>query len=243
MNRGELKRVPLRDFSYDLEALAAAVTPATRIIYIANPNNPTGTAFGAGEFGAFLERVREDIVVVLDEAYFHYAARSDMPHSEELVRKYPNLVVLRTFSKVYGLAGMRIGFAIADGALVEAMSKLKTPFNVSSLAHAAALAALGDMAHVNRCVQNNARERARLVAGLREMGLRAIPSETNFVFVDFGPEAAAVCDELLRRGVILRPLAWMGLPDGLRISVGTHEENEKCLQEMHAVLRSAESKA
>jgi len=243
MNRGELKRVPLRNWAYDLEALAEAITPATRIVYIANPNNPTGTAVGAAELAKFLRCVREDICVVLDEAYLHYAARSDMPRSEDLVREFKNLMVLRTFSKVYGLAGMRIGFAIADEALVAAMNKLKTPFNVSGLAQAAAIAALYDMAHVKRCVEDNARERARLVAGLREMGLNAVPSETNFVFVDFGFETAALCEELLRRGVILRPLAWMGMPKALRISVGTREENEKCLHEMRVVLRSAQSKA
>jgi histidinol-phosphate aminotransferase len=243
MNRGELRRVPLRNYGYDLEALAEAITPATRIIYIANPNNPTGTAFGAAEFARFLGRVREDICVVLDEAYFHYAARPDMPHSNELFRAHPNLLVLRTFSKVYGLAGVRIGYGVGDATLVEAMNKLRTPFNVSGLAQAAALAALEDKDHVSRCVEENARERAKLVAALQEMGLKAIPSETNFVFVDLGVEAAGQCEELLHRGVIIRPLAWMGLPKGIRISVGTHEENEKCLKEMRAVFRKIESKA
>ena len=243
MNRAELRRVPLRNYGYDLEALADAVTPATRIIYIANPNNPTGTAFGAAEFAKFFSRVREDICVVLDEAYFHYAAREDMPHSNELFRAHANLLVLRTFSKVYGLAGVRIGYGVGDATLVTMMNKLRTPFNVSGLAQAAALAALDDKEHVKHCVEQNARERARLLAGLREMGLKAVPSETNFVFVDLGMEAAPLCEELLHRGVIIRPLAWMGLPHGIRISVGTHEENDKCLEEMRAVFRKVESKA
>jgi histidinol-phosphate aminotransferase len=243
MNRGELRRVPLRDYGYDLDALADAITPRTRIIYIANPNNPTGTAFGAAEFGKFLARVREDICVVLDEAYFHYAARPDMPRSNELFREHPNLLVLRTFSKVYGLAGARVGYGVGDKTLVTAMNKLRTPFNVSGLAQAAALAAIEDKEHVKRCVEDNARERTKLVAALQEMGLRAIPSETNFVFVDLGVEAAPLCEELLHRGVIIRPLGWMGLPKAIRISIGTREENEKCLEEMRAVLRKVASKA
>lgn len=243
MNRGELKKVPLRNYAYDLDALAEAITPATRIIYIANPNNPTGTAFGAAEFARFLSRVREDICVVLDEAYFHYAASEDMPHSNELFREHSNLLVLRTFSKVYGLAGVRIGYALGDATLISMMNKVRTPFNVSGLAQAAALAALDDKAHVKHCVEQNARERARLEAGLRELGLTVMPSETNFVFADLGMEAAPLCQELLHRGVIIRPLAWMGLPQGIRVSVGTREENEKCLEEMRAVFRKIESKA
>lgn len=243
MNRGELRRVALREYGYDLEALADAITPRTRIMYIANPNNPTGTAFGAAELDKFLGRVREDICVVLDEAYFHYAARADMPRSNELFRKHSNLLVLRTFSKVYGLAGVRVGYGVGDKTLVTAMNKLRTPFNVSGLAQAAALAALEDKEHVKRCVEDNARERTKLVAALQEMGLKAISSETNFVFMDLGVQAAPLCEELLHRGVIIRPLGWMGLPKAIRISIGTREENERCVEEMRAVLRKVESKA
>jgi len=243
MNRGVLRQVPLQNYGYDLEVMAAAITPATRVIYLANPNNPTGTAFGAEEFENFLQKVPENVCVVLDEAYFHYAARQDMPHSNEAFGKHENLLTLRTFSKVYGLAGLRIGYALGNETLVAAMNKMRTPFNVSGIAQAAAIAAVDDKEHVHRCVETNARERARLIAGLREMGLKTVDSETNFVFVDLGVEAAALCEELLHRGLIVRPLAWMGLPKAIRISVGTAEENAKCLEAMNAVLRGMASRA
>jgi histidinol-phosphate aminotransferase len=143
---------------------------------------------------------------------------------------------LRTFSKVYGLAGMRIGFAIGRPELVAAMNKLKTPFNTSGVAQAAALAAIDDREHVARCIESNARERAHLTEGLVALGMKPVPSETNFVFMEVGPEAKQVCDELLRAGVIVRPLGWMGLPEAIRISVGTAEENEKCLAAMQRIL-------
>ena len=243
MNRGELRQAPLRKYAYDLEAMAEAITPKTRVIYLANPNNPTGTAFGAAEFQKFLTKVPETVCVVLDEAYFHYASREDMPHSNELFRAHENLLTLRTFSKVYGLAGLRIGYALGNEALVAAMNKVRTPFNVSGIAQAAALAAVDDKEHVHRCVETNGRERTRLVGGLREMGLKAVESETNFVFVDLGTEAAPLCEELLRRGVILRPLGWMNMPKAVRISVGTAEENEKCLEAMSAAVQRGVGKA
>jgi len=243
MNWGELRQVPLRSSGYDLEAMAEAITPETRVIYLANPNNPTGTAFGAAELERFLGKVPETVCVVLDEAYFHYAARQDMPHSNELFRAHQNLLTLRTFSKVYGLAGLRIGYALGNETLVAAMNKVRTPFNVSGIAQAAAIAAVDDKEHVHRCVETNARERARLTAGLREMGLKPVESETNFVFVDLGIEAAPLCEELLHRGVIVRPLAWMGLPKAIRVSVGTSEENAKCLEAMNAVMRGMASRA
>jgi histidinol-phosphate aminotransferase len=243
MNGGELRLVPLKNFAYDLEALADAIAPRTRIVYLANPNNPTGTAFGAAEFGSFLARVPEDVCVVLDEAYFHYVARPDMPNSAELFQKHRNLLALRTFSKVYGLAGLRIGFATGDEALISAMNKLRTPFNVTGISQAAALAALDDGEHVKRCVETNARERAKLIAGFREMGLQPVPSETNFVFVPFGFEVGPLCEELLRHGVIIRPLGWMGIPNAIRVSVGTPEENTRCLEEMRAVLKGIGSTA
>jgi histidinol-phosphate aminotransferase len=232
----ELVLVPLRNFTFDLEAILAAVTPRTGVIYVANPNNPTGTAFSVCELEEFLARAPEGVLVVLDEAYIHYAASLDRRKSEEIYRRRKNVLILRTFSKVYGLAGMRIGFAIGRPELVAAMNKLKTPFNTSGVAQAAALAATDDREHVARCIESNARERARLTEGLVALGMKPVPSETNFVFMEVGPEAKQVCDELLRAGVIVRPLGWMGLPEAIRISVGTAEENEKCLAAMQRIL-------
>lgn len=232
----ELVLVPQRDFAFDLKAMAAAITPMTGVIYLANPNNPTGTAFGAEELEAFLTRVPDGVLVVLDEAYIHYAPSLNRRHSEALYRKRKNLLILRTFSKVYGLAGMRIGFAIGRPDLLSAMNKLRTPFNTSGVAQSGALAALDDMEHVERCIATNARERKRLSEGLLELGLRPVASETNFIFMEVGKAAKTICDELLHLGVIVRPLGWMGFPEAIRVSVGTAEENEKCLAAMEQVL-------
>ncbi len=232
----ELVLVAQKNFAFDLGAMAAAITPKTGVIYIANPNNPTGTAFSLAELEEFLGRVPESVLVVLDEAYVHYAPSLNRRKTEEIFRRRGNLLILRTFSKVYGLAGMRIGFAIGRPELLAAMNKLKTPFNTSGVAQAAALAAIDDREYVTRCIETNAFERKRLSDGLRGLGLRVVPSETNFVFMEVGPEAKVICDELLLLGVIVRPLGWMGLPEAMRISVGTAEENGKCLAAMERVL-------
>jgi histidinol-phosphate aminotransferase len=228
-----------QDFAYDLRAIAEAITSETRLIYLANPNNPTGTAFGAAELGQFLERVARNILVVLDEAYIHYAARADMPDSGALFRAHKNLLTLRTFSKVYGLAGLRIGYATATSGLVAAMNKLRTPFNTSGLAQAAAIAALDDDAHVKRSLESNSAERLRLHNALRDLGLPPVSSEANFIFVELGPIAKDFSDVLLRRGVIVRPLGWMGFPDAIRISVGTAQENDAFLQAMRELWPNA----
>jgi histidinol-phosphate aminotransferase len=232
----ELVLVPQKHFAFDLKAMASAITPKTVVIYLANPNNPTGTAFSAEEFSEFLASVPDGVLVVLDEAYIHYAPSLHLRSSPEAFRKRKNLLILRTFSKVYGLAGMRIGYAIGRPELLSAMNKLKTPFNTSGTAQAGALAALDDREHVERCITTNAIERKRLSEGLTKLGLRPIPSETNFIFMDVGPEANDICDELLRLGVIVRPLAWMGFSEAIRISVGTAEENDKCLAAMGQIL-------
>jgi len=226
---GKLILTPQKEFAFDLEAIARAVTPQTRIIYIANPNNPTGTAFGAAEFGAFLKKVPGDVLIVLDEAYREYADRKDLPDAMKLFREYNNILTLRTFSKVYGLAGLRIGYGIGHPTLVAEMNKLRTPFNVTSVGQAAALAALNDEEHVRKSVEINRVERKRLFDGLKKIGLAPVPSETNFLFVPIGPRAKALCDGLLHEGVIIRPLAWMGFPEAIRISVGSPAENTKLL--------------
>jgi histidinol-phosphate aminotransferase len=278
---GTLIQTPMRDYAFDLDAIAAAITPQTRVVYIANPNNPTGTAFGAAEFSAFLKKVPGDVLVVLDEAYREYAARFDLPDALKLFREYNNILTLRTFSKVYGLAGLRIGYGIGHPTLVAEMNKLRTPFNVTSVGQAAALAALDDDEHVRRSVESNRVERRRLFDELGKLGLSPVPSETNFLFVPFGPhddahradsarshgdlsselsadvderdahrhaistatvdarsriDAKRLCDGLLREGVIVRPLAWMGFPEAIRISVGTPAENTKLLAALASAL-------
>jgi histidinol-phosphate aminotransferase len=239
----ELVLVRQREFAFDLEAMANAITPKTRVIYLANPNNPTGTAFSGEEFEEFLAKAPDGVLVVLDEAYIHYAVSVGLRDSVAAYRKRKNMLILRTFSKVYGLAGLRIGYAIGTTPLLSAMNKLKTPFNTSGVAQAAALAALDDAEHVARCIETNATERARLCAGLTEMGLRPVTSEANFVFMEVGPDAGKISDELLHMGVIVRPLAWMGFPEAIRVSVGTAEENGKFLRAMAEVLAKRAGKS
>jgi histidinol-phosphate aminotransferase len=240
-----LVRVPQQDFVFDLRAIADAVLahPETRVVYLANPNNPTGTAFGIADLQDFLRRVPTDVLVVLDEAYIHYAERTDMPDSVQLFREHRNLLVMRTFSKVYGLAGLRIGYAIGDPPVLEAMNRLRTPFNVAGVSQAAAMAALDDHDHVHRSIRENAAERAKLTKGLTALGLRAVRSHTNFIFLDIGPEAPELCDELLHEGVIVRPLGWMGFPQAMRVSVGIAQENDKLLAVMGRLLAKREGKS
>jgi histidinol-phosphate aminotransferase len=233
----ELVLVPQREFAFDLKAMAKAIAPKTGVIYLANPNNPTGSAFGREQFEEFLSEVPDGVLVVLDEAYIHYAVSMGLRDSVEAYWRRKNLLILRTFSKVYGLAGLRIGYAIGRPELLSAMNKLRTPFNTSGVAQAAALAALDDKDHVARCIETNAAERKRLSEGLAKLGFRPVPSEANFVFMVVGPEARPLSDDLLRMGVIVRPLGWMGFPEAIRISVGTPEENEKCFSAMAQVLR------
>ena len=232
----ELVLVPQRQFAFALKAMAKAITPKTGVIYLANPNNPTGSAFGRAEFNEFLTTVPDGVLVVLDEAYIHYGLSMGLRDSVEAYRKRKNLLILRTFSKVYGLAGLRIGYAMGRPELLTAMNKLRTPFNTSGVAQAAALAALDDNGHVARCIETNAAERKRLTEGLAKLGYRPVPSESNFVFLVAGPDAKGLSDELLKMGVIVRPLGWMGFPEAIRISVGTAEENEKCLSAMARVI-------
>ena len=241
----DLVRVPQRDFAFDLPAIADAVAAHsdTRIVYLANPNNPTGTAFGAAELQEFLRRVPTGVLVVLDEAYIHFADRPDMPDSVQLFGEHKNLLTLRTFSKAYGLAGLRIGYAIGHTPVLEAMNKLRTPFNLTGVSQAAALAALDDTEHVNRSIRENAAERTRLTRRLTELGLRPVASHANFIFIDIGAEAQDLYNDLLHDGVIVRPLGWMGMPEAMRVSVGIAEENDKFLAVISRVLARREGKS
>jgi histidinol-phosphate aminotransferase len=235
----KLVEVPLREYSFDLDTMAAAVTAKTRVIYLANPNNPTGTLFSAEEFERFFARVPAEALVVLDEAYCDYVERADYTRSLEIARRAPNLLVLRTFSKVYGLAGMRIGYGIGPADLLEELNKVRTPFNTSSVAQAAALAALDDAEHVRRSVESNRAGLKQLASGLTAMGVPFVPSHTNFLLVELGEDTKPVAEELLRRGVIVRPMAWMGFPNAIRVSVGTAEENQKFLAALGAMRAAA----
>jgi histidinol-phosphate aminotransferase len=226
---------PLRDYSFDLDALAAALTPRTRLIFLANPNNPTGTHFNADAFDDFLPRVPEGVIVVLDEAYYEYVDEKNYSRAMSLVRSVKNLLVLRTFSKVYGLAGLRIGYGAGPADLLAQMDKIRTPFNTTSVGQVAALAALDDAPHVRHSVETNRAGLQQLADGLKRLGVKYVPSVANFLFVEFGSSAEVIAAELLRRGVIVRPLAWMGFPNALRVTAGVREENQKFLDALAEV--------
>ena len=222
----ECVEVPTKDFQVDLEGLLAATDINTRLIYITNPNNPTGLPLDPGALLTFLERVPEKCVVVLDEAYTDFMDEKLRTPSFEWVKRFPNLLVTRTFSKAYGLAGLRAGFGVANKELIEMMNRIRPPFNMNAAAQAAAVAALEDQAFLRKVVQTNAKERARLAAFFEELKLVQLPSQANFIMVHVGPKAAEINEAMLRKGVILRPLKSYGLPEYMRISVGSPEEND-----------------
>jgi histidinol-phosphate aminotransferase len=222
---GRPVRVPLKDYAHDLPAMAAAVTPRTRLLFVCNPNNPTGTTSGADEVRALLDAVPDDVLVVMDEAYVEFATRPDYPDLlPELRDGRKNLLLLRTFAKIHGLAGLRLGYAYGDPELIAYLERARPTFNVNLMAQAAGLAALGDEEHVARSRAHADASRACLAAELRAMGLEPIPSETNFVAVPVGDDGA-VSDALRERGYTVTPLGGWGLPGLIRVSFGTEEQN------------------
>ncbi len=227
--------VPARDHGHDLDAMAAAIAADTRLVFIANPNNPTGTFLTAEAIERFLARVPDHVGVVVDEAYNEYLPPELRSDSTAWARRYPNVIVSRTLSKAYGLAGLRVGFAIAQPALTDLMNRLRQPFNVHSLAQAAAIAALNDTDYLERSYEVNRAGLERLQSAFARMGLRYVPSYGNFVLVEVG-DAPAVYERLLRAGVIVRPVANYGLPTWLRVSIGLPEENERFLQALEQAL-------
>ncbi|MBI2880492.1 MAG: histidinol-phosphate transaminase [Candidatus Tectomicrobia bacterium] len=227
--------IPLRDYVHDLEAMAERVGPRTKMVFVANPNNPTGTAVGRGRLAAFLDRVPSRVAVVLDEAYAHYPTMPDYPDGFELLGRHPNLFVLRTFSKAYGLAGIRVGFGAGHPDCVRAVEKLREPFNVNHLALAAALAALGDDEHVEKSRRLNAEGLEFLCARLKKMGIPYVPSQANFLLVEVG-DGVQVFERLLREGVIVRPVKGYGLPAHVRVTVGLPEENRRFIEALARVL-------
>ena len=233
--------VPLREQRYDLDALAAAVTPRTKLAYICHPNNPTGTTNTREELDRFFERVPDHVLVVIDQAYFEYIDRPDYPDAVEAYLKAGRRVaVLRTFSKIYGLAGLRVGYAVAPPDVVAAMTKTRRPFDVTSPAQAAALASMDDSAEIERRRNLNATGLAQLTRSLREHGFEPAPGAVgNFLYVEIGEEAPRLYDALLHEGVIVRPLAGFGAPHALRISVGSPEENAFFAEALGRVLARA----
>lgn len=232
---------PAVDWGHDLDAMLAAITERTRVIFIANPNNPTGTWLGEDELAAFIAAVPARIAVVVDEAYFEYArdpglGASDYPDASQWLDRFPNLVVTRTFSKAYGLAGLRVGYSLSHPDMANLLNRIRPPFNVNSLALAAACAGLEDVDHVQRGVALNTGQMAVVTAAVQQMGLSFIPSVGNFVCIDVGDGAAAVYDALLHEGVIVRPVANYGMPRHLRVTLGLPDENRRFLTALAKVL-------
>ena len=217
-------------FAYDVDRILDAVTPRTKILFFANPNNPTGVYLPRDPFARLVEKLPPRVVLVADEAYFEFAAQSDYPDACNFLDGRARMVALRTFSKIYGLAGLRVGYAVAGAEIVGYVNRIRLPFNSSSVAQAAALAALDDREHVARAFGGNATELPRLSEALAGLGIEVTPSQANFVLAGFGTrDGRALYDQLLRRGVIVRPLGGYGLPNHLRITVGTREENDRLI--------------
>jgi histidinol-phosphate aminotransferase len=228
--------VMLRDYRLDLEAMARAITPHTKLVFIANPNNPTATIVTADEVEHFMARVPERTIVVFDEAYIEFALGPDFPDALSLVRQGRKVVVLRTFSKAASLAGLRVGYGIADADAVALMNRIRQPFNVNALAQVAALAALEDDNHVVECVRTIEAGKAYLTEEFRTLGLKAVPSRANFILVDVGRSAADIYQKLLHEGVIVRPMTPFGMETALRISIGTPEENRRLVKGLRTAL-------
>jgi histidinol-phosphate aminotransferase len=237
------RTVPYRQWHYDLGALASAVNEHTKVIYLANPNNPTGTIFSRHEFDDFYRHIPERVLIILDEAYFEYA-KDNPRYPDSMHYRYDNVITLRTFSKVYGLAGIRIGYGFAHEELIKNVLKVKLPFEPSTLAQAAGIGALADKEFLHRSLELNARGIRYLTESLKNLGLEVVISEANFVMIvlDEGEQACHVNEKLLEQGVIVRPLSRFGLPNCLRISTGRDSENERCVEVMRKALSTWKSR-
>ncbi len=231
----EIRTAPMRDYTHDLEAMADLVCDRTKAVFIANPNNPTGTGVGEKSLRRLLERIPESTLVVVDEAYCHYVRREDYPDAVRLLDEFPNVVAVRTFSKAYGLAGLRIGYGVARPEVAEVMNKVREPFNVNSLALVAAEAALGDTEHVERSVRINDEGREFFVRELAALGVPFVPTQGNFLMAEV-EDGEKVYESLLREGVIVRPVTGYGFPRHVRISIGTPEENRRVVEALAKIM-------
>ncbi len=224
--------VPLNEFRHDLPAMAKAVTARTRLVFVCNPNNPTGTYVTAAEVGAFLQAIPPDVIVVFDEAYYEYVTAADYPDTLAILKGGRNVVLLRTFSKIYGLAGLRIGYGLTTPEIVQHLNRIRPPFNTNSLAQKAALAALSDEEHVRESRRLNTEGMGFLTERLNALGLTVVPSQANFLYFDVKQDGKAVFEALLRRGVIVRHLGGAFL----RVTIGLSQENERFITALQAVL-------
>ncbi len=226
---GRIVKIPLKGNRYDLAGFRGKLSPAPKLVFLCNPNNPTGSYFTHAELAALLRAAPSKTLVVVDEAYCEYADAADFPRSFELLRKHPNLIVTRTFSKIFGMAGLRLGYGFAHPLIIRELARVKTPFNVNLLVQAAALAALADKDFRARSIANNLAGRAFLQAAFRKRGLEAIPTQANFICFRTERPAVDLCEDLLKQGVIIRALRSFGLDYWNRVTIGTQEQNERFL--------------
>ena len=236
ISAADIIEAPMKNYTHDLEAVRTAIRPDTRLVYIANPNNPTGTMVNRQELEAFLRRIPDHVLVILDEAYGEYIDDPSFPSGLDYFRKGKNVVILHSFSKIYGLAGVRVGYALAAPEVVASLSKLRISFNVNRLSQVAAMAALDDVRHIRRGKAVNDAGKAFLSQAYRKLGLFFLPTFANFFFVDFAKDSQLVFEALQRRGVITRTIKEYGFPNALRITIGTEEQNERLIRTLKRVL-------
>lgn len=228
--------VPLKDGVHDLDGLLENISEQTRVVWVCNPNNPSGTINSEAEIKSFLDQVPKNVLVVLDEAYYEYVTDASYPESIQFLDKYPNVLILRTFSKIYGLAGLRIGYGIASPDIVDKINRVREPFNTSSVAQAAAIAAIKDQEFVQSCRSTNAKGREQLYAAFDDMDLSYYPSQGNFVLVNTGRDGNEIFQALLKKGYIVRSGVALGFPTSIRVTVGNEEQNEGFLSALREVL-------
>ena len=224
------------NYGHDLPAMLAAIADDTRLVFIANPNNPTGSCLGEAELRQFMDGVPEHVIVLVDQAYFEYAGNDDYPDCIKWLDDYPNLIATRTFSKAYGLAALRVGYSVSHPQLADLLNRVRQPFNVNSIALQSAEIALGDQEHIEQTIQFNRDGMDQLVAGLDSMGVHFIPSSANFISIDLEQTAMPVYEQLLREGIIVRPIASYGMPNHLRVTIGLEQENDRFLTALAKIL-------
>lgn len=232
---GHTVTIPLKNFTYDLKALAGAIDQYTRVVFISNPNNPTGTIIKRDEFEWFLGEIPEDVIVVMDEAYYEFVTDQEFPDGLDYIDSIKPVITLRTFSKVYGLAGLRIGYGIAHPYIIENLNRVRQPFNINSIAQAAAIAALDDREHLCKTIDNNLKGLEFLFKELERLGLETVPTQTNFFLIKVG-NGNEVYKRLLQKGVIVRPMDGYGLGEYIRVTVGLPEENERFIYALREVI-------
>jgi len=239
---GKLVVVPAKAYGHDLDAMLAAITPNTRVVFAANPNNPTGTIAGREDLARFVNAVPENVLVALDEAYIEFLDEAPDLVAEIQTDRKQNLLLMRTFSKIYGLAGLRLGYGIGHPDLIAEFEKVRQPFNINAIAQAGALAALDDTAHADKTRRGNSRGLRLFARAFRKLGLEFVPSSANFVLVRVG-DGHQVCNEMQKLGVIVRPMGGYQLPEWIRISIGTSKENQRCLEGLKSALAKPEPTA